>query len=77
MSMSVEQIVREARQLPREQAAELFDRLLVETFATPDPEIDGAWRQEIRRRIADIENGREPGLDGDQVMMELRKIVGR
>ncbi len=77
MAMSVEQIVREARQLPQEQAAELFDRLLVETFTQPDPEIESAWRQEIRRRIADIESGREPGVDGDEVMAELRKITGR
>jgi hypothetical protein len=77
MAMSVEQIVREARQLPREQAAELFDRLLLETFAAPDPENDTAWKQEIRKRIADIESGRELGVDGDEVMAELRKIVGR
>jgi putative addiction module component (TIGR02574 family) len=75
--MSVDQIVSEARQLPREQAAELFDRLLVETFATADPETDAAWKQEIQRRIADIETGREPGIDGETVMADLRKIVGR
>ncbi len=77
MPMSVEQIVSEARHLPREQAVELFDRLLLETFTVPDPEIDAAWRQEIRQRIADIESGREPGVDGDEVLAELRKIVGR
>lgn len=77
MPMTVEEIVREVRHLPREQAVELFDRLLVETVATPDPEIDAAWRQEIRRRITDIEKGRETGVDGDEVLAELRRIVGR
>ncbi len=77
MAMSVEQIVSEARLLPRELAAELFDRLLVETFTTPDPETEAAWKKEIQRRIADIESGREPGVDGDEAMVELRKIVGR
>ena len=77
MPMSVEQIVSEARRLPREQAAELFDRLLVEAVATPDPEVDAAWKQEIRRRIAEIESGGESGVDGDKVMAELRQIVGR
>jgi len=77
MAMSVEQIVSEARHLPREQAVELFDRLLVENLAVPDPEIDAAWKQEIQRRITEIESGREPGIDGDEVMAELRKIVGR
>ena len=74
--LSVSQLNRSVRDT-LEQAAELFDRLLVETFAQPDPGIDAAWRQEIRRRIADIESGREPGVDGDEVMAELRKIVGR
>lgn len=77
MAMTVEQIVHEARQLPREQAAELFDRLLAESFTTPDPETDAAWQQEVRRRITEIEAGREPGVDGDEVMAEVRKIVGR
>lgn len=75
--LNLEQIIREVRHLPRERAVELFDRLLVETVTTPDPEIDAAWRQEIQRRIADIESGREPGVNGDEVMAELRKIVGK
>ena len=77
MSMTVEQIVREVRHLPREQAAELFDRLLVETVARPDSEVDAAWKREISRRIAEIESGRETGVDGDEIMAELRQIVGR
>lgn len=77
MAMTVEQIVHEARQLPREQVAELLDRLLAESFTPPDPDTDAVWKEEIRRRITDIESGREPGVDGDEVMAEVRKIVGR
>ena len=76
MSMTVDQIVAEARQLPREKKTELFDLLLVETFAQPDPEIDTAWRLETRRRIAEIESGQVKGIPGEQVMAELRQIVG-
>ncbi len=76
MSMTVAQIVAEARQLPWEKKAELFDLLLVETFAQPDPETDAAWRQETRRRIAEIETGQVKGIPGEQVMAELRHIVG-
>lgn len=75
--LTLEQIVREVRRLPQAAAAELVDRLLLETMATPDPQIDPAWREEVRRRIAEIESGREPGIDGDEVLAELRKIVGR
>lgn len=48
-----------------------------EDCASPDPETDGAWRQEIRRRMAEIESGREAGVHGDEVSAEIRKIVGR
>jgi putative addiction module component (TIGR02574 family) len=74
--MTVEQIVAEARQLPRAQKSELFDLLLAESFAQPDPEIDAAWRVETRRRIAEIESGKVQGIPGEQVMAELRQIVG-
>ncbi len=77
MPMSVEEIVREVRHLPREQAVALFDRLLVETVTTPDPEVEVAWKKEIRRRIAEIETSRETGVDGGEVLAELRQIVGR
>jgi len=75
-SMTVDQIVAEARQLPREQQSELFDWLLAESFAQPDSEIDAAWRVETRRRIEEIQRGKVQGIPGEQVMGELRKIVG-
>jgi len=74
--MTLQQIVSEARQLPREQISELFDLLLAESFAQLDPEIDAAWRIETGRRVADIRSGRFEGIPGEQVMAELRKIVG-
>jgi putative addiction module component (TIGR02574 family) len=76
MSMTVDQIVAEARQLPREQKSELFDWLLAESFAQPDSEIDAAWRVETRRRIEEIQSDKVKGIPGEQVMGELRKIVG-
>lgn len=77
VSLTLEQIVAEARQLPREQSAELIDRLLADAVDTPDTEIDQAWKAETRRRIAEIESGAEPGVPGEQAMAELRRIVGR
>ena len=76
MSMTLQQIVSEARQLPRDQLSELFDLLLVESFAQPDPEIDAAWRMETRNRVTEIQNGQVKGIPGEQVMAELRQIVG-
>jgi hypothetical protein len=42
MPMTLDQIVAEARQLPREQSAELIDFLLADTVAAPDAEIEQA-----------------------------------
>ena len=77
MSLTLDQIVEEARQLPREQTAELIDRLLAETVDKPDVDIENAWKVETRRRIAEIESGAEPGIPGEQAMAELRRVVGR
>jgi putative addiction module component (TIGR02574 family) len=77
MSLTVDQIVAEARRLPREQSAELIDRLLADTVAAPDAEVQEAWKVETRRRIADIESGAETGVPGEQAMAELRRVVGR
>ena len=77
MSLTLDQIVAEARQLPREQAAELFDRLLADTVSAPDADVAQAWKDETRRRIAEIESGAEPGVPGDAAMAQLRRIVGR
>lgn len=67
--MTVQQIVNEARQLPREQMSEL----LAESFAHPDPEIDAAWREETQRRVAEIRSGQVQGIPGEQVMAECTK----
>jgi len=76
MPMTLQQIVSEARQLPAEQMNELMDQLLADCFARPDPEIAEAWRVETRRRVAEIQSGKVVGIPGEEVMSEVRKIVG-
>lgn len=75
--MTIDQIVAEARQLSPEQVAELLDRLAAELHGGTDPVIDEAWKTETRRRIAEMESGEDPGIPGEEVMAELRRIVGR
>ena len=49
--------------------------------ATPMPEeptqdeIELAWREEIGRRVAELDAGRARLVDGDQVFAELRKLI--
>ncbi len=77
MSLTLDQLVAEVRPWPREQSAELFDRLLVETVAPPDAESEPAWKIEPRRRIAEIESGAEPGVPGEEARAELRRLLGQ
>ena len=77
MPMTVQQIVAEAKKLSPAEQAELVDLLWVESVGGPDPATDDEWKQETRRRIAEIENGTAEFIPGEQVMAELRKIVGR
>jgi putative addiction module component (TIGR02574 family) len=38
--------------------------------------VEEAWGREIDRRLTEIESGKVQGIPGDQVMAEVRKIVG-
>jgi len=74
--MTLKELYAETRQLPREQAAELMDLLLIDTFSEPDAAVQEAWDREIDRRIAELESGKVQLIPGDQVMADVRKIVG-
>jgi putative addiction module component (TIGR02574 family) len=75
--MTLDQILEEAHRLPREQVAELVDRLTLELLHSVDPSIEDAWKQETRRRLEEIESGRVQAVSGDEVSARIRKIVGR
>lgn len=76
MPTTLDQIVEEVRHWPQEQVAELVDRL---TFGLHpgDPATDEAWKQETRRRVAEIESGQVTGIPGEEVSARIRQIVGR
>jgi putative addiction module component (TIGR02574 family) len=76
MTMTLRELYAETRQLPREQAAELIDLLLIDTFSEPDPAVEDAWGREIERRLAELESGKVKGVPAAEVMAKARKIVG-
>ena len=76
MPMTLKELYAESRQLPREQAAELIDLLLVDAFSQPDPVVDEAWGREIDRRLAELESGTVKGIPAEEVMAKARKLVG-
>jgi len=74
--MTLKQLYAETRQLPREQAVELMDLLLIDTFSAPDPAVEDAWGREIDRRLAELESGQVQGIPAEEVMAKARKLVG-
>ncbi len=53
MATSIQDVEAAALDLPAEDRAELAQRLL--SSLDRDPEVEAAWDEEIRRRIADLE----------------------
>lgn len=76
MPLTVEQIVEETRHWPPDRLAQLVDSLSVELNQGISPDVAGAWKQEARRRLAEIEGGEVLPVDGDQVSAQIRQIVG-
>ena len=76
MPMTVAQVGEETSRWPADQVEVLFEKLLDSHYRLPDPALDPEWAEELKRRIDDIESGREAGIPGEEVMARMRKIVG-
>ena len=64
----------EARSLPREERARLAEALLASL--EEEAEIEQAWREEIRRRSAELDAGTVEAIPADRVCAEIDEILG-
>ena len=76
MPMTLDQIVEETRQLPSNVVAELVDRILAAQHGGIEPDIEAAWKNEVSRRIAEIEEGKVEGIPLEEALARIRKIPG-
>jgi len=76
MSKALEEITKDAIQLPRPQRLALASLLLELDNSSDDPEIALAWEQEIRARIAAIEDGTALGTAYEDVNSEAENRLG-
>ena len=74
--MTLNQIVEETRQLPTDVVAELIDRILLARHGGIEPEVQAAWKTEIDRRMAEIQEGKVQGIPVEESLARIRKIVG-
>ena len=77
MPLTLEQLTAEAMQLPIESRALLADRL-VESLASAElDDIQRLWAAEAMRRRDEVRSGRVQSIPGEQVLDEVRRLVGR
>ena len=73
MANALEEITREALQLPRQQRLALAGFLLELEEANGNANADAVWEDEIRSRIQAIDNGTASGIPHSEVMCEAQK----
>ena len=77
MPPTLDELVGQAMQLPAASRAKLADRL-VESLAEADAdEIRQLWAAEAIRRRDEIRSGSIKPIPGEQVLAEVRRMVGR
>ena len=73
MANLVEQLSSQARTLSPADRVRLAEELLA-TVHEPDDEVEAAWAEEIRLRIADIDAGTANLIRADEVVAEIREL---
>jgi len=75
MSDIVTELAQRGRALAPKDRERLVDLLIDSLDASPDPSIEEAWRQEIRRRVAAYERGEARLHDAEDVLAEAARLA--
>ena len=76
MPLTLDQIVEETREMPTEVVAELIDRIMVARHGGMEASVAHSWKEEIDRRISEIESGKVKGVPLEESLARARKIAG-
>lgn len=74
MPLTLEQLEAEAFRLSREERARLAEALI--SSLDEEAEIERAWAEEIRRRVAELRGGAVETIPAEEVFAELDELVG-
>ena len=77
MQRTADQLAEEVMQLPIETRALLIDKIVESLDLDQPDEIQRLWAAEAIRRRDEIESGKAQTIDGEQVISEARRLVGR
>ena len=68
-----EELLQEVLSLPSDQRTFLIEKLLESLNTVQTPEIDALWKDEIERRVSEIESGDVKLINGEEVFQKIRK----
>ena len=74
MPSLVEELSQKARALPPEERVRLAEELLA-TVQEVDLEVEAAWDEEIRRRMAEIDSGVAKLVPADEVFAQVHRLL--
>ena len=77
MALTLEQLAEEAMKLPAESRAKLADQIVESLDLTEPDAIQRLWTAEALRRREEIRSGRVKPIPGEEVIAEVRRVVGR
>lgn len=71
MSRNIEELFREAAELPETERAELAALLLESIEGEPDEGVEAAWAEEVERRVRQIDAGEVETIPWEEVRAKL------
>jgi putative addiction module component len=77
MPLTLEQLAEEAMQLPVTSRALPADKIVESLDFSEADEVHKAWADESVRRREEIRSGKVKHIPGEQVLAEVRRLVGR
>jgi putative addiction module component (TIGR02574 family) len=73
--MNLQRIEDEALTLPKEERAQLIQRLVLSLDSPPEAELRSDWLLEARRRAEELDNGSVQAVPADEVMRKARALI--
>ncbi|CAN5701878.1 hypothetical protein BH11VER1_BH11VER1_12230 [soil metagenome] len=77
MSLTLEQITSEAMHLSVASRAELAEKLVESLDTSENEDLQVAWASEAIRRRDDVRAGRVTAISGEQVLTDVRRMLGQ
>jgi len=74
-SMNLQKIEDEALHLPKEERAQLIQRLVLSLESPSEEELRSDWLLEARRRAEELDNGVVQPVCGEDVMRKARALI--